>query len=105
MTWEPVNPKDVFYAKPEEGTCPNCGCSLTLYEIFACRIRGLKQPVCLGCLAEAVAFMKRQLLPMLEDTLKALNGSSEKAPERREKTHSTIEKRLQDIYGGEQNEL
>jgi hypothetical protein len=53
-------------------SCPGCGCDLSAYEVFACRIRGLKTPVCLGCLADALVWMKRYLAPMLETALKML---------------------------------
>jgi len=66
MTWEPVNPRDVFYAKPEEGNCPGCGCPLTFYEIFACRLRGLKRPVCIGCLANALVALRDHIYPTFQ---------------------------------------
>jgi len=54
--------------------CPACGCELAPYEVFACRIRGLKRPVCLGCLAEVLVLMKKYLLPALEIAVKLLEG-------------------------------
>jgi len=78
MTWEPAAPHDAFYARPDECRCPNCGCPLTMYEIFACRIRGLATPVCLGCLVDALVFMKKWLLPTLETALKTLEGRGER---------------------------
>jgi hypothetical protein len=54
--------------------CPACGCDLSDYEVFACRIRGLETPVCLGCLAEALVWMKKYLMPTLETALKMLKG-------------------------------
>jgi len=83
LTWEPVNLKDVFYAKPEEGTCPGCGCPLTLYEIFACRLRGLKRPVCIGCLANALVFVRKELLPMFDALEQKILELAEKAYSRR----------------------
>jgi len=47
--------------------CAGCGCPLTLQEIFACRLRGLKKPVCLGCLVSVLVFVRKQLLPMFDD--------------------------------------
>jgi hypothetical protein len=58
--------------------CQGCGVLLAPYEVFACRIRGLKKPVCLGCLIEALVFMKRDLLPLLT---KAVDMMIEKANE------------------------
>jgi len=45
--------------------CPGCGCELSDYEVFACRLRGLKQPVCISCLADALVFVRDGLLPTL----------------------------------------
>jgi len=44
--------------------CPGCGVRLEDYEIFACRLRGLKRPVCIGCLANVLVFLRDQLLPL-----------------------------------------
>jgi len=77
-----LNPKDVFYAKPKEGTCPGCGCPLTLYEIFACRIRGLKRPVCIGCLASALVFVRKELLPLFDGLQEKVLELAEKAAAR-----------------------
>jgi len=52
--------------------CPNCRCELSPYEVFACRIRGLETPVCLGCLADVLVWVKRYLVPMLEQALEML---------------------------------
>jgi hypothetical protein len=54
--------------------CPGCGCELSDYEVFACRLRGLEKPVCLGCLADSLVWMKKYLLPMLDTALKMLEG-------------------------------
>jgi len=81
MTWVPVNAKDAFYAKPSEATCPSCGCPLSFYEIFACRLRGLKRPVCVGCLADNLVTLRDHILPMLDGALEALGELAEKTPE------------------------
>jgi len=52
--------------------CPCCGCKLEAYEVFAQLIRGIKKPVCIGCLADALAFMKDELAPMLNRALERL---------------------------------
>jgi len=65
-----IIPKDSFYAHPEEGNCAGCGTRLELYEIFACRIRGLKKPVCLGCLVDAIVGLKDHIYPLLEELAK-----------------------------------
>jgi len=75
-----LNPKDVFYAKPEEGTCPGCGCVLSSYEVFACRLRGLKRPVCIGCMAGALVFVRDGLLPLVDRLEKAVAELAEKVP-------------------------
>lgn len=55
--------------------CPGCDCLLEPYEVFACRIRGLKKPVCLGCLATTVKWLKDSLLPVVEGMiLRALDS-------------------------------
>ena len=60
--------------------CPSCGCELEQYEVFACRIRGLKRPACLGCLADALVTLRDHIEPMLEGALKALGDLAEKVP-------------------------
>jgi len=52
--------------------CAGCGVLLAPYEVFAARIRGLKKPVCIGCLIEALNFMRDHLKPMLDDVLDRL---------------------------------
>jgi len=46
--------------------CPGCGTRLEDYEIFACRIRGLPKPVCIGCLADALVILRDTIWPLLE---------------------------------------
>jgi len=65
-------PKDSFSAQPEEGNCPGCGCVLSPYEIFACRIRGLERPVCVGCLASALVSLRDRVYPLVEGLLRLL---------------------------------
>jgi len=57
--------------------CAGCGVLLAPYEIFAARIRGLKKPVCLGCLIEVLIFMKEYLKPMLDEVITRLVESAE----------------------------
>jgi hypothetical protein len=45
--------------------CPGCGCELSDYEIFACRLRGLKRPVCVGCLASALVSFRDHVYPLM----------------------------------------
>jgi len=59
-------PKDVFAVVPEHGSCPGCGAPLELYEIFACRIRGLERPVCVGCLAQVLVDVRDKWLPLVQ---------------------------------------
>ena len=66
----------VFVASVEEGSCPGCGCTLEPYEIFASRIRGLKRPVCYGCLAKLLVFVKDYMKPMLETALEKLEAQT-----------------------------
>jgi len=63
-----------FHVIGKRLTCPNCGCTLDAYEVFACRIRGLATPVCLGCLIDALVWLKKYILPMLDTMLKMLEG-------------------------------
>jgi len=63
-------PADIFYVRPEHGNCPGCGCALELYEIQACRLRGLKRPVCVGCLASAVVVLRDVIYPLFEEFAK-----------------------------------
>lgn len=66
--------KPVPHHVPELGLkCPGCGCPLEPSEVFACRIRGLKKPVCIGCLAWAVVFLRDEILPLLEEALKTVD--------------------------------
>jgi len=62
--------KETSQTKPER--CARCGCQVEPYEVFAGRIRGLRKPVCVGCLASAVVFMRDELLPLLEGALKCM---------------------------------
>jgi len=64
--------RDMWAAYGKQYKCPNCGCVLAPYEVMACRIRGLETPVCLGCLADALVWLKKYMLPMLETALKML---------------------------------
>jgi len=68
-------------------TCPGCGCPLENYEIFACRLRGLKKPVCIGCLASALVFLRDKVMPLLEEPMKILEAYSEKAADRKVDCH------------------
>jgi len=60
--------------------CPGCGCQLEQYEVFACRIRGLKKPVCIGCLASVLVFVRDGLLPLVDRLEKAVAELAEKVP-------------------------
>jgi len=60
--------------------CPGCGCVLSSYEVFACRLRGLKRPVCIGCMAGALVFVRDGLLPLLERLQQAVADPAEKVP-------------------------
>jgi len=60
--------------------CPGCGCPLSSYEIFACRLRGLKKPVCIGCLAGALVFVRKELLPMFDALEQKILDLAEKVP-------------------------
>ena len=64
-------------------TCPGCGCTLEPYEIMACRLRGLKRPVCIGCLANALVALREQIYPLLEAALDEVDKLAEKAATRR----------------------
>jgi len=46
--------------------CPGCGSELEPYEIFACRLRGLKRPVCIGCLADALVSFRDHVYPLMQ---------------------------------------
>jgi len=69
--------------------CAGCRVLLAPYEVFAARIRGLKKPVCIGCLIEALLFLKDDLKPMLEEALIRLMEYAEKEgdPGRKVKIH------------------
>lgn len=54
--------------------CPGCGCELSDYEVFACRLRGLKKPVCIGCLADALVTVREVVWPILEGALDRVKG-------------------------------
>ena len=69
-----VEPLKALLLFGEPQYCPSCGCELSAYEVFACRLRGLETPVCLGCLADSLVWMKKYLLPMLDTALKILGG-------------------------------
>jgi len=72
-----VTKEEMGYIASKDGVflkCPNCGCDIEAYEAFACRLRGLATPVCLGCLADALVWMKKYLVPMLDVALKMLEG-------------------------------
>jgi len=58
--------------------CPGCGCELSDYEVFACRLRGLKRPVCIGCMAGALVFVKKGLIPMLHALQQAVLDLAER---------------------------
>jgi len=60
--------------------CPGCGCVLSSYEVFACRLRGLKRPVCIGCMAGALVFVRDGLLPLVDRLEKAVAELAEKVP-------------------------
>jgi hypothetical protein len=60
--------------------CPGCGCELSDYEIFACRLRGLRRPVCIGCLAGAVVHMRDHVLPLLEGSLEKIGELADQLP-------------------------
>jgi len=64
----------MFFAYKSYFKCPRCGCKLEAYEVFAQLIRGIKKPVCIGCLADALVFMKEDLAPMLDKALENLGG-------------------------------
>jgi len=51
---------------PEDLKCPGCGCKLEGYEVFACRLRGLKRPVCLGCLINALLYLRDHVYPLMQ---------------------------------------
>lgn len=64
--------------------CPGCGCELSDYEIFACRLRGLKRPVCIGCLAGALVSFRDHVHPLTQgleqlvlDLAEKIGGESE----------------------------
>jgi len=65
---------------PEDLKCPGCGCKLEGYEIFACRLRGLKRPVCIGCLAGAMVYLRDHVLPMLEGSLEKIGELADQLP-------------------------
>jgi len=67
--------------------CPGCGARLEDYEIFACRIRGLKKPVCIGCLVNALVFVRNELLPMFDDLEQKVLELAEKAADRKVDCH------------------
>jgi len=94
-----IAPKDSFSAQPEEGNCPGCGCVLSAYEIFACRIRGLKPPVCLGCLADALVSLRDQVYPLVEDLMRLLVEEYAKTPGRA--VHVVLHKRGGGAHGAE----
>jgi len=48
-----------------EAKCARCGCELSNYEIFAARLRGLRPPVCLGCLIDAIIDIRERVWPLL----------------------------------------
>jgi hypothetical protein len=60
--------------------CPGCGCELSDYEVFACRLRGLKRPVCIGCLVEALVTVRDHVWPMLEGSLKKIGDLADQLP-------------------------
>ena len=62
----------VFY----DQRCAGCGCELEAYEVFASRIRGLKRPVCYGCLAQVVVFVRDYMKPMLDKALEQLEAQA-----------------------------
>jgi len=72
--------RDVFAVVPEHGSCPSCGAPLELYEIFACRIRGLKRPVCLGCLIKVLVFLRDDLLPLVRGLEQKVLELADKIP-------------------------
>jgi len=60
--------------------CPSCGTRLEDYEIFACRLRGLKRPVCIGCMAAVLVFVRDGLLQLVDRLEKAVAELAEKVP-------------------------
>lgn len=53
--------------------CSICGCILEPYEIFAQRIRKIKKPACIGCLADIARDTKNILVPLLEGALEKMD--------------------------------
>ena len=68
--------REVLTIYGREYKCPGCGCPLEAYEVFVSRIRGLKRPVCYGCLATLLVFVKDYMKPMLEKALEQLEATA-----------------------------
>jgi len=65
---------DTLLIYGKEFRCPGCGCTLSPYEVFACRIRGLETPMCMGCAFEAVALLRDVVWPTLDEVIKLLKA-------------------------------
>lgn len=54
--------------------CPGCDRELDSKAVAAARMYGLNKPICVYCAVKTVAWLKDELLPLLEKALEYLEG-------------------------------